>query len=68
MKKAGQEDVRCLSLFCLFAFEKVSIVGHVLILKSQFLREWIVMEKKIHKLATPHLWFLFEIEIFILSE
>lgn len=46
MKKARQEDVRCLSLFCLFAFEKVSIVGHVLILKSQFLREWIVMEKK----------------------
>lgn len=32
--------------FCLFVFEKVSIVGHVLILKSQFLREWIVMGKK----------------------
>lgn len=32
--------------FCVFVFEKVSIVRHVLILKSQFLRERIVMGKK----------------------
>lgn len=54
--------------FYLFVFEKGSLVGHVLVLQSQFLWEWIVMKKKIHKLASPYLWFLFELEISILSD
>lgn len=40
---------------CLFVFGKVSIVGHVLILKSQFLREWIVMGKNTQTSYSPPL-------------